>query len=307
MPCFKPLTGYRSKDRNPSGKRSIVFNPNAGLKDLPLSIPCGQCGACRLERSRKWAVRCIHEASLHKDNSFITLTYDEEHLPKDHSLHKEDFQKFMKRLRKHFRGRKVGVFYCGEYGDQKKRPHFHACLFNCDFSDKEIVGENHRQEKYYESQCLNRLWKKGKTIIGDVTFNSAAYVARYITKKITGKQAHLHYELTDYTTGEVFELTPEFAHCSRNPGIGINWYNKHKADLYPDDFVLVNGKKVRIPRFYDEKYEAEHPETFAKIKARRHTKGEQQKENNTPDRLRVREELFERKLILLKRNFENEG
>ena len=131
MPCFCPLEGWRSKDRSSTGKRKIVFNPRDALRDMPVTVPCGQCIGCRLERSRQWAVRCIHEASLHEDNCFITLTYDDAHLPTDLSLNVSHFQKFMKRLRKRF-GEGIRFFHCGEYGENFGRPHYHACLFTSD-------------------------------------------------------------------------------------------------------------------------------------------------------------------------------
>jgi len=101
MPCYSPITGYRSKEINPTGKRSIVFNPaKAEQRDQALQISCGQCIGCRLERSRRWAVRCMHEAQMHRYSCFLTLTYSDEFLPSDGTLVLKDFQDFMKRLRK---------------------------------------------------------------------------------------------------------------------------------------------------------------------------------------------------------------
>src|SRR4051794_29862641 len=103
MPCFRPLKGYRARVTNPdTGKRSIVFNARKGFNDLPVDLPCGQCIGCRLERSRQWAIRCSHEAKLHEENCFITLTYAPEHLPPGGTLVVKDFQDFMKRLRFEF-------------------------------------------------------------------------------------------------------------------------------------------------------------------------------------------------------------
>ena len=151
-------------------------------------VPCGQCIGCRLERSRQWAIRCVHEASLHTDNCFITLTYSPDCLPSDGSLNHDDFQKFFKRLRKHIAPKKIRYYMCGEYGEDLQqpsklgRPHFHACLFGLDFDDKQlyIVRDD---VKLYTSATLEKIWGKGFVTIGDVTFESAAYVARYIAKK----------------------------------------------------------------------------------------------------------------------------
>ena len=131
MPCYTPLKGWRSQERTESGKRAITFRLREGYADMPVDVPCGQCIGCRLERSRQWAVRCMHEASLYENNCFITLTYNEDHIPSDGSLKKDHFQKFMKRLRKKF-GAGIRFFHCGEYGAELSRPHYHAILFNFD-------------------------------------------------------------------------------------------------------------------------------------------------------------------------------
>ena len=129
MPCFSPLDGYRSRTVNASGKRSIVFDIHEGFHDRPVSVPCGQCVGCRLEKSRQWAMRCVHEASLYDENCFITLTYDDEFLPVGGSLDKGAFPRFMKRLRKKFEPRRIRFYHAGEYGDRFGRPHYHALLF----------------------------------------------------------------------------------------------------------------------------------------------------------------------------------
>jgi hypothetical protein len=232
MPCYSPLDGWLSKDRNPSGKRSIVFTKSEALVDRPVKLPCGRCIGCRLEKSRQWAVRMMHEASLYEENCFITLTYEK--MPPNDSLNKKHFQDFMKRLRKAYGGRTIRYFHCGEYGENFGRPHYHAILFNLDFNDKKywsIVNGN----KYYTSEKLNKIWGKGYCIIGSVSFDSAAYVARYVTKKITGEAAFEHYTDFDRETGEITrERDPEYATMSRRPGIGSVWLDKFKTDVYPN-------------------------------------------------------------------------
>ena len=212
MVCYYPLKGYRSR----SGK-GIVFNRANGFVDMPMAVPCGQCIGCRLERSRMWAVRCVHEASLHADNCFITLTFDDSHLSHTGTLITSDFQKFMKRLRKEFSGRRIRYFHCGEYGEKLGRPHHHACLFGFDFSDK-VLWSVRSNVKLYRSPTLDRIWGQGYCTIGDVNFESAAYVARYVTKKITGEVAVDHYKVgVDVSTGEVISKKPEFVTMSRRP------------------------------------------------------------------------------------------
>lgn len=311
MPCFHPLKGYRARVPNPSGKYSTVWDVKEGVQDMPRDTPCGQCRGCRIDRTRGWAIRMMLEASQHENNCFITLTYDNDHLPADGNLHLEDFQDFMKRLRaKIARDSKkkgeepptVKFYHCGEYGEFYQRPHFHACVFNYDFADK-YHYKTVREEKYYRSAELEKLWTAGMSMLGDVTFQSAGYVARYITKKITGKGAKDHYEFED-PDGNKVVIVPEYATMSRNGGIGLSWYKKFKKDLYPDDFIVIKGKKHKIPKFFDTKYEAEHPEEMKKIKIKREIKGEKHQENNTWERLRTREKILELKMEKLKRTYE---
>lgn len=296
MPCYRPLTGWRSKTLNENGKRPIVFK----LKDAheptafdALEIPCGRCIGCRLEKSRQWAIRCVHEASLYEDNCVLTLTYDNKHLPADGSLHVEHYQKFMKRLRKHFTGRKIRFLHCGEYGDEGGRPHYHACLFNLDFEDKQFFKKSEKGDHLYTSELLQKLWPFGFCLIGSLTFESAAYVARYITKKVTGDLAEEHYQ----------GRKPEYITMSRNPGLAKGWYEKYKSDIYPDDFVVVNGKKIGVPKFYDNQLQEEE---LKKYKNKRKYRAYQNKENNTYSRLFVREHIQTERAKLLKRSFEND-
>lgn len=303
MPCFHPMAGFRAQRKNASGKRSIVFNANQGYVDQPVTVPCGQCIGCRLERSRQWAVRLMHEASLHKENSFLTLTYSPENLPNDGSLNREHFQLFMKRLRKKYAHKKIKYFHCGEYGEKLGRPHYHACVFGLDFNDKQHHFTNDNGDKIYTSQKLSDIWGLGQCMIGDVTFESAAYVARYVTKKITGALALDHYNDINYETGEILsERKPEYQTGSN--GLGRGWFEKYTSDIYPNDFILVRGKKCRVPKYYDSKYEVLYPDDHAKIKALRTKAARDHQSNNTRDRLDVREESQLIKNDLLHRNFE---
>lgn len=224
-------------------------------------LPCGQCIGCRLERSRQWAIRCMHEADMHEDNCFITLTYNEENLPKNRSLQLEDFQNFMKRLRKAY-DHKIRFFHCGEYGEKLGRPHYHALLFGHDFKDRERF-KNCNGYRLDTSDELSGLWKKGFHLVGDVTFESAAYVARYIMKKVTGEKMEDHYK----------GLKPEYVTMSRRDGIGKGWYEKFKKDVYPDDFVVVNGGLSKAPRYYDGLLDKDDHKMYEMLKERRKEKG----------------------------------
>lgn len=304
MPCFHPLKGYRSRSVNPStGKRSIVFDASQGYRDLEVDLACGQCIGCRLERSRQWAVRCIHEASLHEENCFITLTYAPEHLPYDGSLNVSDFQKFMKRFRKKYNSRTIRFFHCGEYGDKYSRPHYHACIFGFDFPDRDIQ-EQREDGSYYSSKILNELWGLGNCIVGNVTFESAAYVARYITKKITGPLAFHVYNDINYDTGELKERKPEYVTMSRRPGIAKGWIEKYMQSTYDNDRIIINGKQCRPPRYYDGQFELTKPDELARLKAKRRKKSAAHEENNTLDRRLVREEIQHIKFNELKRGYE---
>lgn len=299
MSCFNPLKAWRS----PSG--GVVFRPV--YSDRPsagaLTLPCGQCSGCRLARSSMWATRCVHEAQMHKQNCFVTLTYDNDHLPFPPTLSVRPMQLFMKRLRKKF-GAGIRFYACGEYGEKFGRPHYHLCLFGFDFSDKKIFKERDGV-RLYVSAMLQELWPYGYSTVGDVTFESAAYVARYILKKINGDLATSHYERVDMRTGEIYMAKPEFTVMSRKPGIAAGWFAKFATDVYPHDYVVIRGgKKVRPPRFYDRLFEAQMPEVMTTIRERRKKSALLHLDNQTPERLAVREELQLRRLSKLVRTLD---
>lgn len=242
MPCYAPLKAFQVADGR------IVFAERGDVCRV-LSLACGQCIGCRLERSRGWAVRCMHEAQMHAKSVFITLTYDDAHFPSQNgSLVYEDFRLFLRRLRKKLG--KVRFFMCGEYGSQRDRPHFHACLFGCDFPDKVYFRTLDSGCRIYRSAILESLWPYGYSSIGDVTFESAAYIARYICKKVTGDLAATHYMRVSSSTGEVFHLTPEFARMSLKPGIGAKWFEKYGSEVFPADRVVMRGREMKPPKYY---------------------------------------------------------
>lgn len=270
MPCYFPVGTYRT-DGSPTYR------------------PCGQCIGCRLEYSRQWAVRCVHEASLHPENCFVTLTFDQEHLPADLSVHKSDLQKFVKRLRKKYDGKSIRYFGSGEYGDKFERPHYHICLFNHHFTDKKIHRVNTTAPKIFSngtvgtlfiSEELSKIWPFGFHTIGEFSFETAAYVARYVTKKVTGDHAHDWYG----------DRNPEFALMSRNPGIGAAWFEKYSTDCYPKDFHTLNGRKMRPPRYYDTLLGKKNPEILAKIKEKRRNASDQKE--YVPDRRKMQKEYY---------------
>lgn len=266
MPCYHPYRVFRSnRGVNPeTGNWPIVFNAKDGYTDLPpIYIPCGQCIGCRLERSRVWAARCMLESAQYADNCFLTLTFDDAHLPCGDSLEKDTFVKFMKDLRYRF-GSGIRYFHCGEYGDLSQRPHHHAILFNFSFPDRKLFSSN-GVSNYYTSEMLNRLWPYGLTLIGDVTFESCAYVARYVCKKVTGDKskvdAHYHGRLPEYVT------------MSRRPGIAQDFVRQYQDDIYNYDRVVIRESVSCLPfRYFDKQLSLTNPERYAIIKASRQAK-----------------------------------
>lgn len=298
MPCYRPLKGYFAKELTAAGKRPVVFNKREGYYDLPVEVPCGQCTGCKLERSRQWAIRATHEASLHSENSFITLTYDDAHLPWDRSLDVREWQLFMKRLRKQY-GAGIRFLHCGEYGDQLGRPHYHACLFNHEFGDEEL-WKMVEGERLYTSESLTKLWGNGFCTVGSVSFQSAAYVARYSLKKKTGKIAEAHYQ----------GRTPEYLTSSKAPGIGLDWLKKFYKDVFPRDLVIINGVRVSPPQYYFRQLQEICPDTYRAVRQSRmegnlfqnrdwHERGEK--------RLRVKEIVTDDRMTRLVRTLEKEA
>lgn len=241
-----------------------------------------------METSRQWAIRCVHEASTHDANSYITLTYSEENLPWDGSLNKKHFQDFVKRFRKAIHPKKIRFFHCGEYGEKFKRPHYHALIFGYDFPDK-IFLKMQNGYRLDTSAQLERLWPFGFNSIGNVTFESAAYVARYITKKINGENADIHYRILDEQTGELTTVSPEYITMSRRPGIGHDWYIEFQEETTRDDFVVLDGKKLKLPAYYDRIHAKLDERAAADLKAERTRAAKRNQKDKTPERLAVRE------------------
>lgn len=255
------MRGYRGIDG------VFTYNPRNGYSDQPLSLPCGRCIACRINHSYEWGMRGYHEASLHDENIFCTLTYDDDNLPYRANLHRPDIQDFFKRLR-HSQPQKIRNLYSGEYGDVTNRPHFHACIFNYRPDDQELVSEKGDQ-KFYTSEKLNALWGLGYVSFSDVNVTSTAYTMAYTTKKKYGPLAKDEYECTDPETGEIYQLTPPFSGSSTRPGIGIPWLQKYLNDTYRNDCVIINGRKLRPCKAYDVFVQRNHESLWRTIRARR--------------------------------------
>lgn len=267
---------------------------------------------------------------------FITLTYDEEHLPSPATLSHRDFQLFMKKLRQHVenidstskekptkctplctgditKNREINFpekqkakptlsyYMSGEYGEKNLRPHFHACVFGFNFQDRQYHQKTKIGETIYTSKTLTKIWGKGYASIGAVTFASAAYIARYIVAKITGPNAKAHYTTFDEKTGTFFERKPEYNKMSLHPALGKRWLEKYQDDVYPHGYIVINGHKVQAPRYYDELYKTAHPKEFKKLQETRQQEANLQKAETTPKRLADRETVQQAQAGQLKR------
>lgn len=292
MPCYSPLQAFYAAEKGSSGKRGITFTRSASFSGAPLKLPCGQCIGCRIDKVSQWATRCMHEKRMHSESSFVTLTYEDKYLPPDGGLVKRDLQLFMKRLRKQ-RGAGVRFYGCGEYGGKFGRPHYHILLFNVDFDDKVLFSRGKRPEDtLYTSKALKALWPFGHHAVGEVTMESCKYVAGYMVDKITGEMADDHY----------MGRSPEFSLMSRRPGIGHAYYMKYAHEIYAHDYVVIQGKKVRPPRFYDERYKMLDSVFIRDLKVKRRRNAiKKGRADRSPDRRRVREIVQLRKLALQKK------
>lgn len=269
MSCTRPLKAYRAPDG------SIVFDSKKGYADRRLELACGQCADCRRRRSGDWAVRCLHEAQMHEKNCFVTLTYDQDHIPNDLSLNVEHWKLFAKRLRNFLKretpkntATTFRYLHCGEYGEENKRPHYHALLFGIDFDwDRKLVSETDGK-KTWESPTLDRLWPDGFTTVQDLNFSTASYVAGYVLKKRTGEEKWETYLRTNGEDQWVVE--PDYATMSRRKGLGESWFDKYYKDVYPEDRVtLIGGKKMQPPAFYDKLLAERDEELWNEVKRKR--------------------------------------
>lgn len=295
MSCYRPLFALTAgtKDNGKKEMKFLSYRPRdqddviicAG-KEYPrsalVSLPCGQCIGCRIDYSRQWANRCLMELEYHDSAYFCTFTYDDAHVPQSEyvdpntgevltslSLRKKDFQLLMKRIRKRFPNDKIRFFMSGEYGSETFRPHYHAILFGLHLDDLtryKIVREGNEYYTYYNSPSLQSCWRDhnghdiGFVVVGEVTWNTCAYTARYVMKKLKGEAAEMY---------EKFGLEPEFSLMSRKPGIARQFYDDH-PDLYEFDKINIStprgGKSFRPPRYFDKLFDVENHEKLESLK-----------------------------------------
>ena len=286
LPCYHPQNAVVLGIDPSTGKKKLKFLGNDVFASTlypgkeAIQLPCGQCIGCRIDRSRQWANRCMLELQYHDSAFFVTLTYDDLHVPKSYypdpatgeahtslTLCKRDFQLWMKRLRKKFSDDKIRFFACGEYGGQTKRPHYHAIIFGLHLDDLvkyKTVKEGDSYYTYYNSDSLQDTWPNGFVVVGQVTWESCAYVARYVTKKLSGEQAEFY---------KKFNLVPEFSDMSRRPGIARQFYDEHGKDIYNNAYINVStpkgGRKFKPPRYFDRLFDEDFPGALDELKEHR--------------------------------------
>lgn len=320
MPCTCTSLAFRHKHVNPkTGLRPLTFSRSDALHPVQEQpIPLGICTHCRLSHSRNWGLRVALESKLYLNNSFLTLTYNPSSLPTYSFLDYTAPVLFMKRLREKY-GSGIRSFGCAEYGEKYSRPHYHICLLNHEFSDKKIAGTskanygiNKRENYVYESKELQDLWPYGNCIIGDLTLESASYVARYCTKKITGKRSQEHYEVLLPHSGELLQRPPERTVCvSRSRGLGFPWYEKYGQYVRDHDKVTLEGRHYPPPKYFDSLTAKIDPDRFEEIKEKRRVNGiltaDKIEAQHALDPLRTYtiEWAQELSFKLLKRNIEN--
>ena len=282
---ISPLKGIVYGVNPSTGKKNIKvvsqsFVPSDNENIIP--IPCGKCIECRLNKSRVWADRMMAEASYYTDNVFLTLTYDNEHLPKPltrftesgdievspvHPLVLSDLQKFMKRLRKAFPEQKIRYYACGEYGDKSMRPHYHLILFGLRLEDVKLLYQTEDNLKYYTSESISKLWSFGLHVLTAVTWNTCAYVSRYVMKKLV----HGYDDMP-----EKLNYPREFSVMSRKPGIGRQFYEDNFVSLILDNAAYLSteqgSKRITSNKYFDSIIEMEYPELFEEMKEERKNK-----------------------------------
>jgi len=298
MPCYSPLKGY--KDPVSGG---LTFNKKGTSQAL--EVACGQCLGCRVDHRIMWAIRIVHESHMYLDhygNSWVTLTYRDpaqtnkeqfrqgHYIPSDYSLRPSHVSRFIRALRKQNRHKKIRYFYCGEYGDENQRPHYHLCLFNHQFNDQ-ILFEDNEGLYTYTSPSLEKLWPYGFSTVAELNYETASYTAGYAAKKITGKKAQEHYLRCD-EHGEAYWLLPEYIRMStgrKKPcGLGAKFYEKYKTDFFPSDNSPVPGHGTieLVPRYYSDILKSQDATTMALVRDLRATFIKAHRDDFTPARLR---------------------
>lgn len=322
MACYSPLKAYPIGKNLETGKTKYALSklmPGDDRKDF-IIIPCGQCIGCRIDYSRQWADRCMLEAKEHDSNYFLTLTYDDDHLDSVKSgyterdtgeykeilsLNKRDLQLFHKSLRKALDAEnrpKIRFFACGEYGEKTYRPHYHEICFGLVLDDLKFYKYNDLKLPLYTSEFLNKIWKKGYVIVGEATWESCAYVARYVTKKLKGVGSEIYKE---------YNITPPFTVMSRKPGIGREYYDSH-PEMFDYNYINFStcdgGRKIYPSRYFKNLLMVDDPDRYEQLKEMNRLSGEISTNSKDKisdldlvDQLKLEESLFNDRIRILNR------
>lgn len=333
MPCFSPIKGY--------------FVPNVGFREntyrcsdaKPGVIPCGKCDGCYMDRVGHWTTRLGGELQTSGgDGLFLTGTFADDALPADGGLCRSHPHDFMKSLRNRlsYDAKKSGVLapvlrymMVGEYGGLTLRPHYHWIIIGWWPSDAEPARRSQAGELLHVSETISKCWPHGEINFGRVSSQSIGYVARGHVGKINPKAEALGYCLPHPLTGEFHDVERPFSSVSNRPGIGSEHFEQFSDDYFPSDFLIREGHRVAVPRYYAEKLkrrfngkgafdgEAVQSKTvaelrapvrvvddFAPVREAREARAldPRQKANNTPERLAVRAECLRLRLDRLKRD-----
>lgn len=286
------MKGEEVKQEEEKKKKYIENNKKNKYELLQLKwykkydmIPCGKCIGCRLDYSREWANRIIVESKEYPKNTcwFLTLTYNDENIPTKSiinketgeekigiTLYKKDVQEFIKKLRRHYEYKYnhtgIRYFLAGEYGEKTNRPHYHACIFNMPIMTEMILfKKNEIGQPIWTNEKIEKIWGKGFITIGRLSWETAAYTARYIMKKQKGENAEWFYKNQ--------AKNPEFTLMSRKPGIGKKYYDDNKEKIYKyDEIIIERGNKpikAKPPKYYDKLYDITNHDELQIIKAKR--------------------------------------
>ncbi len=298
MPCYSPLKGY--KDITTGG---LVFTKKNAIAKM--EVACGQCLGCRVDHRLMWSIRIVHEASMYMDhygNSWATLTYRDAgacnekqykngyHIDKHGQLHPQHVSDFVRSLRKANQDHKIRYFYCGEYGDENERPHYHICIFNHSFNDQYLWKDDEGVYTYTSAE-LEKHWPWGFSTVSELNLRTAAYTAGYAFKKITGERANDHYLRCD-EFGEAYWLRPEYIRMSTGrkfpAGLGASFYEKYTSDIFPSDTSPIPGagESELVPRYYQNILAERNPAMLEEIKVLRKKFITAHAADFTPERLR---------------------
>ena len=312
MSCTRPLTA-QSYLCPVTFTQAIRFRNFEGEPNLEL--PCNKCPSCKLRKAKEWALRCWHESQMHDASCAITLTYEDKHMPDYENLDHRDFQLFIKRLRKKIclyttdrEGESVcanpiSYFMCGEYGDKTHRPHYHVILYGHYPSDAEYIYTKNGH-RYFKSETLLKLWKKGFADFTNVSYQNSGYIARYTLKKqLPNEDTQDRYTYLD-SNDELQTRKFEYIRMSTDPAIGLKWIQKYADQTIQNDYVLdPNGYQCPVPRYYVD-YLSDYVccETAAKNKQARIEKA-RANPDNSPERLKQKAICTEAKLKQLIRPY----